>query len=53
MEDGGRISELMRLYQQGEGDVLREIYRLVAPGMTNYLYRFCGESAGGAVHKSR
>ncbi len=45
MEDGGRISELMRLYQQGEGDVLREIYRLVAPGMTNYLYRFCGDRA--------
>lgn len=45
MEDGGRLSELMRLYQKGEGDVLREIYRLVAPGMTNYLYRFCGDRA--------
>jgi hypothetical protein len=33
MQAEDRLSEWMRRYQQGEGEVLADLYREVAPGM--------------------
>jgi RNA polymerase sigma-70 factor (ECF subfamily) len=35
----------MERYQRGDGKVLAELYREVAPGMLNYLYRFVSDRA--------
>ena len=40
MQAEDRLSEWMRRYQRGDGEVLADLYREVAPGMLNYLYRF-------------
>jgi RNA polymerase sigma-70 factor (ECF subfamily) len=45
MEGVDRLSEWMERYQRGDGEVLAELYREVAPGMLNYLYRFVRDRA--------
>ena len=40
-----RLMRLMKLYQDGDGEVLAEIYGIIAPGLVNYLYRRCGDRA--------
>lgn len=40
-----RLSEWMGRYQRGDGAVLTELYREVAPGILNYLYRFVHDRA--------
>jgi RNA polymerase sigma-70 factor (ECF subfamily) len=45
MQAEDRLSEWMRSYQRGDGEVLADIYREVAPGMLNYLYRFVHDRA--------
>ncbi len=45
MQAEDRLSEWMGRYQRGDGAVLTELYREVAPGMLNYLYRFVRDRA--------
>lgn len=45
MGPGDRLSGLMKRYQDGDGSVLAEIYRDIAPGLLNYLFRWCGDRA--------
>jgi RNA polymerase sigma-70 factor (ECF subfamily) len=45
MQAEDRLSEWMRRYQRGDGEVLADLYREVAPGMLNYLYRFVHDRA--------
>jgi len=45
MQAEDRLSEWMGRYQRGDGEVLAELYREVAPGMLNYLYRFVRDRA--------
>lgn len=45
MQAEDRLSEWMRQYQRGDGQVLAELYREVAPGMLNYLYGFVRDRA--------
>ena len=45
MQAEDRLSEWMGRYQRGDGEVLAELYREVAPGMLNYLYRFIRDRA--------
>jgi RNA polymerase sigma-70 factor (ECF subfamily) len=40
-----RLSEWMGRYQRGEGEVLAQLYREVAPGMLSYLYRLVNDRA--------
>ncbi len=45
MQAADRLSEWMGRYQRGDGEVLAELYREVAPGMLNYIYRFVHDRA--------
>ncbi len=45
MQAEDRLSEWMGRYQRGDGEVLAELYREVAPGMLNYIYRFVRDRA--------
>lgn len=45
MQGEDRLSEWMGRYQRGDGEVLAELYREVAPGMMNYIYRFVRDQA--------
>ncbi len=45
MQAEDRLSEWMGRYQRGDGEVLTKLYREVAPGMLNYLYRFVRDRA--------
>jgi RNA polymerase sigma-70 factor (ECF subfamily) len=45
MQAEDRLSEWMGRYQRGDGEVLAKLYREVAPGMMNYLYRFVRDRA--------
>jgi RNA polymerase sigma-70 factor (ECF subfamily) len=45
MQAPDQLSEWMRRYQQGDGEVLADLYREVAPGMINYLVRFTRDRA--------
>ena len=41
MQAEDRLSEWMGRYQRGDGEVLTELYREVAPGMLNYHLPVC------------
>jgi RNA polymerase sigma-70 factor (ECF subfamily) len=45
MQAEDRLSQWMGRYQRGDGAVLAELYREVAPGMLNYIYRFVRDRA--------
>ncbi len=45
MQAEDRLSEWMARYQRGDGEVLADLYREVAPGLMNYLFRFVRDRA--------
>jgi len=45
MQAEDRLSEWMERYQRGDGEVLAELYREVAPGILNYIFRFVRDRA--------
>jgi len=45
MQPADRLSEWMQRYQRGDGAVLADLYREVAPGMLNYLHGFVHDRA--------
>jgi RNA polymerase sigma-70 factor (ECF subfamily) len=45
MQVEDRLSEWMRRCQQGNGEVLNDLYREVAPGMLNYIYKLVHDRA--------
>ncbi len=45
MQANDRLSEWMGRYQRGDGEVLADLYREVAPGLLNYIFRFVRDRA--------